>query len=258
MSQAGGHQRPEFAMLSIRTASVRGCRNGSAEAGVARLNILLVEDDTSIGRAVKRGLDEAGHLCRWTVDAVAARDARETETYDVILLDRMLPGESGDRFLVELRQAGNVCPVILLTARGTVEDRVGGLEAGADDYLVKPFAMAELLARIQAVTRRTSQRPATTLSWAGLNLDLSSRRVQNGSRAIELTPTEFTLLELLMRHQGQVVTRKMMCEHVWGFEWDGPTNVIEVHVNRLRKKLDRERSESIIRTIRGRGYALAE
>ncbi len=221
------------------------------------MNILLIEDDPAIGRAVKRGLDEAGHRCLWATDADAAREFRGHETFDVILLDRMLPGESGDQFLRRLRAEGSHCPVIVLTARGTIEDRVEGLETGADDYLVKPFAMAELLARIAAVARRSAHRPTTSLTWGSLSLDLSSRRVADGSRSVDLTPTEFTLLELLMRHQGQVVTRKMMCEHVWGFEWDGPTNVIEVHVNRLRKKLDRDRAESVIRTIRGRGYALA-
>lgn len=221
------------------------------------MNILLIEDDRSIGKAVQRGLEEAGSRCDWVLDGNAGLESLAKQTYDVIILDRMLPVMSGDEFLKRLRSSGSICPVIMLTARGTVEDRLEGFDLGADDYLVKPFAMAELQARIQAIVRRTATKPAASLSWGALTLDLTSRRVTDGSRQIDLTPTEFTLLELLMRHQGQVVTRKMMCEHVWGFEWDGPTNVIEVHVNRLRKKLDRSRDDSIIRTVRGRGYALA-
>ena len=221
------------------------------------MNILLVEDDRSIGKAVQRGLDENGYRCEWAMDGASGLDCVQRQTFDVIVLDRMLPILSGDEFLRKIRELGLTCPVIMLTARGTVEDRVEGFELGVDDYLVKPFAMAELLARINAIVRRTGAKPAASLTWGALSLDLTSRRVSEGARQIDLTPTEFTLLELLMRHQGQGVTRKMMCEHVWGFEWDGPTNVIEVHVNRLRKKLDRSRDESVIRTIRGRGYALA-
>lgn len=221
------------------------------------MNILLIEDDRSIGKAVKQGLEESGNRCDWSLDGASGLEAIQKQSYEVIILDRMLPGMSGDEFLIKLRSSGSICPVIMLTARGTVEDRLDGFQMGADDYLVKPFAVAELLARIQAIVRRTSAKPAASLTWGTLTLDLTSRRVTDGTRHIDLTPTEFTLLELLMRHQGQVVTRKMMCEHVWGFEWDGPTNVIEVHVNRLRKKLDRSRDDSIIRTVRGRGYALA-
>jgi two-component system OmpR family response regulator/two-component system copper resistance phosphate regulon response regulator CusR len=147
--------------------------------------------------------------------------------------------------------------VIVLTARGTVPDKLAGFEAGADDYLVKPFALDELLARIEAVHRRTAHKPAMELEAGPLHLSLASKRLSIDGRTVELTPTELSMLELLMRFQGQVVTRKMLCEHVWGFDWEGPTNVIEVHINRLRGKLDKGREESLIRTIRGRGYALA-
>ena len=221
------------------------------------MNILLVEDDRAIGKAVQRGLQENGDHCDWVLDGSSGLETLQRQTYDVIVLDRMLPVLSGDEFLRKLRATGSICPVIMLTARGTVEDRLEGFDLGADDYLVKPFSMAELFARINAIVRRTSNKPAPQLTFGSLTLDLTARRVAEGNRQIDLTPTEFTLLELLMRHQGQVVTRKMMCEHVWGFEWDGPTNVIEVHVNRLRKKLDKARDESLIRTVRGRGYALA-
>ena len=221
------------------------------------MDVLLIEDDRTIGKTVQQGLVEAGHRCEWATDGPAGIQSVQRGAFDVVVLDRMLPGIAGDVVLARLRASGDRTPVILLTARGTIEDRVDGLNLGADDYLVKPFAMVELIARLQAVTRRIAPAPAAKLSCGRLTLDLTNRRVQDGDRQIDLTPTEFTLLELLMRHQGQVVTRKMMCEHVWGFEWEGPTNVIEVHVNRLRKKLDRERDESTIRTVRGRGYALA-
>ena len=153
--------------------------------------------------------------------------------------------------------AGVRTPVIVLTALGTMPDKLAGFEAGADDYLVKPFEIDELLARIEAVHRRTSHKPAMELAADDLHLSLATKRLTVAGRSVELTPTEMSILELLMRFKGQVVTRKMLCEHVWGFNWDGPTNVIEVHINRLRGKIDKGREESLIRTIRGRGYALA-
>jgi two-component system OmpR family response regulator/two-component system copper resistance phosphate regulon response regulator CusR len=175
---------------------------------------------------------------------------------DIVVLDMMLPKASGLDVLRAARQAGVRTPVIVLTARGAVPDKLEGFEAGADDYLVKPFAIDELLARIEAVHRRTAHKPAMELEAGDLHLCLANKRLAIAGRTIELTPTEFSILELLMRFQGQVVTRTMLCEHVWGFDWDGPTNVIEVHINRLRGKLDKGRAESLIRTIRGRGYAL--
>jgi DNA-binding response OmpR family regulator len=158
--------------------------------------------------------------------------------------------------LRELRGQGVKSPVIVLTAAGAVEDRIAGLDAGADDYLAKPFAFAELMARVQAIVRRTADRPPMVMKVGDLSLDLSTRRAIRDEHEIDLTPTEFSMLELLMRYAGQVVTRKMLCEHVWGFDWDGPTNVIEVHINRLRRKLDKGRPESLVKTVRGRGYAL--
>jgi DNA-binding response OmpR family regulator len=147
-------------------------------------------------------------------------------------------------------------PILLLTALGAVEERVAGLKAGADDYLVKPFAFSELMARLEAVCRRTVDRPPAVMESGDLQLDLTTRRVMKGDEVIDLTPTEFSILELLIRHAGQVVTRKMLCEHLWATDWEGTTNVIEVHINRIRKKLDTDDSASTIQTIRGRGYAL--
>jgi DNA-binding response OmpR family regulator len=220
------------------------------------MNILVIEDDPAIGRNLVQGFTEAGHECELAVDGVAGAELAAQQRADAIVLDLMLPGQPGLEVLRGIRERGIRTPVVVLTARGAVEERVAGLERGADDYLVKPFAFVELLARIQAVCRRTSSRPLATLQCGGLSLDLTTRRVSLEGREIDLTPTEFSLLELLMRYAGQVVTRKMMCEHIWGFDWEGPTNVIEVHVNRLRRKLDRDRSESIIRTVRGRGYSI--
>lgn len=220
------------------------------------MEILVIEDDRTIGKALVQGFTEAGHYCEWTTDGAAGAAMAARQQADAIVLDLMLPGMSGLDLLRQLRSAGVESPVIVLTARGTVEERVTGLEAGADDYLVKPFAFAELLARIMAVVRRAVTRPASQLTVGDLSLDLATRRVQRNEQEMDLTPTEFSLLELLMRFAGQVVTRKMLCEHIWGFDWDGPTNVIEVHITRLRRKLDKGRKESIIRTVRGRGYAL--
>jgi two-component system OmpR family response regulator/two-component system copper resistance phosphate regulon response regulator CusR len=221
------------------------------------MNILVIEDDPAIGKNLVQGFTEAGHECELATNGLVGAQMAGEQKADAIVLDLMLPGRPGLEVLRSIRQSGIRTPVVVLTAKGAVEERVTGLESGADDYLVKPFAFVELLARIQAVCRRTVSRPLATLACGELSLDLTTRRVTLADREIELTPTEFSLLELLMRYAGQVVTRKMMCEHIWGFDWDGPTNVIEVHVNRLRRKLDRGRSESVIRTVRGRGYAIA-
>lgn len=221
------------------------------------MRILVIEDDPAIGKALVKGFTEAGHECIWVQDGEAGSDAAQSQQADAIVLDQMLPKMSGLDLLREIRTAGVMTPVVLLTAMGSVQDRITGLNTGADDYMPKPFDFAELLARLNAVVRRTSVRPTPMLAVNDLTLDLSTRRVARAGGDVDLTPIEFSLLELLMRFAGQVVTRKMLCEHVWGFNWDGTTNVIEVHVNRLRGKLDQGRQESIIKTIRGRGYSVA-
>ncbi len=220
------------------------------------MKILVIEDDPVIRKSVVQGLTEAGHACDAARDGTEGLAAARTAAHDLILLDLMLPGCPGFEVIAAIRKDGLRMPVIMLTARGAVEDRVAGLTAGADDYVVKPFALAELLARIDAVARRANNKPASVLDAAGISLDLSTRRVTHDDRAVELTPTEFSILELLLRYAGQVVTRQMLCEHVWGFTWDGNTNVIEVHVNRLRQKLDGDAPTSCIQTIRGRGYGI--
>ena len=219
------------------------------------MNILVIEDDRTIGKSLVQGFREAGHECSWAVNGKTGLDKATSQQADVIVLDLMLPEISGLEVLAKLRCNGIQTPVVILTAKGAVYEKVEGLEAGADDYIVKPFAFVELKARVEAVCRRSVRRPSPVVRLADLTLHLSSRRVLLNGKEIDLTPTEFSILELLMRHNGQVVTRKMLCEHVWGFEWDGPTNVIEVHITRLRRKIGSV-TESRIRTVRGRGYSI--
>ncbi|NBV44419.1 MAG: DNA-binding response regulator [Planctomycetia bacterium] len=221
------------------------------------MQIAIIEDDAVVARAICTAAKEAGHTCTLFEDGQRATENAAILASDVVVLDLMLPKRQGIDILREARQEGVRTPVIVLTALGTVPNKLEAFEAGADDYLVKPFAMDELLARLEAIHRRNIHRPAMELRVGPLHLNLANKRVAIDERTVELTPTEFSMLELLMRYQGQVVTRKMLCEHVWGFDWDGPTNVIEVHINRLRGKIDRGRDESLVRTIRGRGYALA-
>ena len=220
------------------------------------MDLLIVEDDTALGRAIQRGLNEAGHHCEWARNGEHGLALAMSHRFDAVLLDRMLPDLPGDTVLQRMRHEGNRTPVIVLTARGSVEDRVDGLNLGADDYLVKPFAFAELQARLAAVCRRSANRPSSEMTVGSLKLDLTTRRATREGKEIDLTPTEFSLLEYLMRYAGQVVTRKMLCEHLWEADWEGVTNVIEVHINRLRSKIDRGFSEPLIQTVRGRGYAL--
>jgi two-component system OmpR family response regulator/two-component system copper resistance phosphate regulon response regulator CusR len=219
------------------------------------MNLLVVEDDPVMGKSLSKGLTEAGHDCVWVRDGARGLEEAATHRFDVIVLDLLLPGLAGLDVLRQMRAEGVRTPVLVLTALGAVEDRVVGLHAGADDYLVKPFAFAELEARLEALHRRALDRPAAVMTAGDLTLDLTTRRVQRGSAEIDLTPTEFSILEMLMRHAGQVVTRRMLCEHLWEADWEGTTNVIEVHINRLRKKLD-VTEPSLIQTVRGRGYAL--
>jgi two-component system OmpR family response regulator len=223
------------------------------------VKLLVVEDDKEAGAYLKRALLEAGH----TVDH--ADDGREglflaaSESYDVIVLDRMLPRMDGLAVLRTLRASGVKTPVLLLTALGGIDDRVDGLEAGGDDYLVKPFAMAELLARINALARRPPpQDVQTRLQVADLSLDMLTRAVTRAGVEIDLQPREFQLLAYLMRHAGKVVTRTMLLESVWDFHFDPKTNIVDTHVSRLRAKVDRGYASELIHTIRGAGYCLRE
>src|SRR5262245_55654787 len=191
------------------------------------MKLLIAEDDRTTGQALRRGLVEAGHDCTWVKDGRRALAEALTHQYDAVVLDRMLPEVDGLTVLRRIRAEGALTPVLLLTALGAVTERVEGLEHGADDYLVKPFAFPELVARLQTICRR-SARPAPVQAVGALTLDLATRRVLHEGSEVPLTPTEFSILELLMRHAGQVVTRRMLCEHLWEADWEGTTNVIEV------------------------------
>jgi two-component system, OmpR family, response regulator len=221
------------------------------------MKLLVVEDDYETASYLQKGLSESGY----TVDR--AGDGREglymasSGGYDAIVLDRMLPGIDGLALLGALRAAEIRTPALILSALGSVDDRVKGLRAGGDDYLVKPFAFSELLARIEALLRRGAAVPATTtLRVADLELDLLTRTVRRGGKTIDLLPREFRLLEYLMRNSGQVVTRTMLLEHVWDYHFDPQTNVIDVHVSRLRQKIDKSFERTLLHTVRGAGYCL--
>jgi two-component system OmpR family response regulator/two-component system copper resistance phosphate regulon response regulator CusR len=220
------------------------------------MDVLVVEDDDVLGKALRRGLEESGHRCTWAKNGEKGLACALAQKSDVIVLDLMLPDRPGLDLLRSLRAQGIRTPVLILTALGSVEERVDGLNAGADDYLVKPFSFSELLARLGAISRRSLHLGATQLVVGPLSLDLSLRRVTRDGVEIDLTPTEFSLLEFLMRNAGQVLTRKMLCEHLWDSHWEGVTNVIEVHVTRLRAKIDRDFDSLLLQTVRGRGYVL--
>ena len=223
------------------------------------MKLLLVEDDKEVAAYVRRALSEAGH----TIDVAAmGRDGlllAAAEPYDVIVLDRMLPQIDGLSILRTIRASGVKTPVLLLTALGGIDDRVEGLEAGADDYLVKPFAISELLARVNALARRPPTQDApTVLRVADLEMNLLRRSVTRGGQRLDLQPREFQLLEHLMRNAGRVVTRTMLLESVWDFHFDPKTNIVETHISRLRGKLARGGSDELIHTVRGAGYCLRE
>jgi two-component system OmpR family response regulator len=228
--------------------------------------VAIVEDDPIIASAVSAAVSGAGHQCTWLRDGTAAVDENAVLTSDLVVLDLMLPGVDGLELLRSARARGIRTPVIVLTARGRTDEKLAAFAAGADDHVTKPFEMDELLARIQAVGRRAGDRLPPRLEIGDLVLATGSKKVTVQGESVDLTPTEASILELLMRFRGQVVTRKMLCEHVWGFDWDGPTNVIEVHITRLRSKIDTRlrskidagRDRSRIRTVRGRGYAIAD
>jgi two-component system OmpR family response regulator len=222
------------------------------------MRILLVEDDPEVARFVRRGLTEAGHNVEHRDNGRDGLLTAAGEPFDLLVLDRMLPGGvDGLRLVETLRAQDNRTPVLFLTALTAVDERVRGLKAGGDDYLTKPFAFAELLARVEALGRRpAAEAPATRLRVADLELDLLSRTVTRAGKKIDVQPREFRLLEHLMRHAGQVVTRTMLLEKVWDYHFDPQTNVIDVHVSRLRQKLDRGFDKPLIHTVRNAGYMI--
>ena len=223
------------------------------------MKILVVEDDTTTGTYIARGLREEGHVVDLVEDGRAGLIAATSTGFDVLIVDRMLPEVDGLTLVKTLRGAGNRTPVLFLTAMGDVEDRIAGLNAGADDYLVKPFAFGELSARVAALARRPQAVETDTILSAGdLEMNLISRKVTRAGQDIDLLPREFALLEHLLRRKGRVQTRTMLLEGVWDLSFDPQTNVVETHISRLRAKVDRPFARELIQTVRGAGYRITE
>jgi two-component system, OmpR family, response regulator len=224
------------------------------------MKILVVEDNERVARFITRGLREAGHTVEHANNGRDGLFIAASEPYDVIVLDRMLPGNIDGLGIIEaLRKSGNRTPILILSALNNVDERIKGLRSGGDDYLTKPFAFGELLARVDALGRRSVDHAAERLLQVGdLRMDLLSRRVTRGSRTINLQPREFKLLEYLMRHANQVVTRTMLLEAVWDYNFDPQTNVVDVHISKLRQKLELDTERPLVRTVRNAGYMMSE
>jgi len=223
------------------------------------MRILVVEDDRKVASFIRQGLVEEGHTVETAADGDSALKLLvEGEPYDLIVLDVMLPGRDGFAVLKSARQAGVHAPVIMLTARDNVADKVTGLDLGADDYLAKPFAFEELLARVRALFRRRSERRAPVLRLADLTLDPATRKVERAGRRIELTTREWALLEYFMRNTGRILTRSMLVQHVWGLDFDPESNIVDVYVGYLRRKIDGPQERKLFHTIRGAGYVLKD
>ncbi len=222
------------------------------------MRLLVVEDEPKLASFIQRGLTEESFAVDIARDGEEAIDRAARTSYDLVILDLMLPGMDGFAVCRALRSAGSDTPILILSARGVVQDRVKGLELGADDFLTKPFVFSELSARVRALLRRRQPTALLTLTVGSLTVDPMTRIVKRGDRRLDLTQKEFALLEYLMRHAGQVVTRTMIAEHVWGFNWDRLTNVIDVYVNHLRKKVELADEPRLIHAVRGAGYIIRE
>lgn len=220
------------------------------------MRILIVEDEPKTGKYLKQGLSEAGFVTDLVRDGLDGKHLALTEAYDLIILDVMLPNVNGWEIIQTIRRAGKNTPVLFLTARDGIDDRVKGLELGADDYLIKPFAFSELLARVRTLLRRGKVRDPDIVQVADLVLDLQRRKLTRGGKRIELTGQEFALLELLLRRRGEVLPRSLIASQIWDMNFDSDTNVIEVAVRRLRAKMDDHFEPKLIRTVRGMGYVL--
>ena len=222
------------------------------------MRILVIEDDPTVGQYVKRGLEEH----RWAVDLTADGEEGErrasSEAYDLIVLDMRLPGKSGIEVLHSLRARGFERPVLVLTAQDAVDAKVATLRAGADDYVTKPFAFEELLARVEALSRRPRALASPVLHVADLEIDQATREVRRAGERIDLTPKEYTVLEYLARHAGRVMSRTLITEYAWGYHFDPGTNIVDVVINHLRKKIDAKHARKMISTVRGVGYVLKE
>ncbi|TNC80303.1 MAG: DNA-binding response regulator [Oleiphilus sp.] len=225
------------------------------------MRVLVIEDDKDVAAYLVNGLKESDHVVDHAADGKDGLLLAASETYDVMIIDRMLPSMDGLSIIKTIRATDNHTPVLILSALGDVDDRVEGLRGGGDDYLTKPFSFTELLARLEALVRRgasSGNEQVTHLSVADLEMDLLARTVKRGNEKIDLQPREFRLLEYLMKHAGQVVTRTMLLEQVWDYHFDPQTNVIDVHISRLRSKIDKDFPKQLLQTVRGAGYILSE
>lgn len=220
------------------------------------MRVLIIEDDKAVASHIQAGLSNAGHTAEVAANGAEGLKHALSHFFDVIILDLMLPAMQGTEVLTTLREQNLQIPVLILSAKGQVDDKVAGLRAGANDYLTKPFAFEELLARIEGLAGRSST-DVTTLRTGDLTLDLINRRVCRGETEIDLQAKEFQLLECLLRNQGKVVTRSMLLEHVWNYHFDPQTNVIDVHISRLRQKVDKGYDVQLIETVRGTGYRIS-
>lgn len=221
----------------------------------ADLRLLLVEDDTAAAALLRARFEAENIQVTYAENGALGLEAALAAPHDVLVVDRMMPEMTGTQMVQQLREAGQQTPVLFLSALGEVDDRVAGFEAGGDDYLTKPYAFAELLARVTALAKRAAP-PVTQVQLADLSLDLMTRQARRGSQPIELNTREFTLLEYLLKHQGQVVTRAMLLQHVWNYNADIETNVVDVHISRLRAKIDRDFDTPLLHTRRGRGFIM--
>ena len=220
------------------------------------MKILVVEDDRTVGQYIHHGLEEAQHHAELVPDGLEALRLISGGLYDLVILDLRLPGMSGLEVLRTLRDRGNTTPILVLTAQDAVGQKVEALRAGADDYVTKPFSFEEVLARVEALSRRPKQLSSPKLAVADLELDQGSREVRRGGRLIELTPKEYAVLEYLMRHPGRVMSRTLITEYAWDYHFDPGTNIVDVVINRLRKKLDAGQAKKLLHTVRGVGYVI--
>jgi two-component system OmpR family response regulator len=221
------------------------------------MRVLVVEDETRMAKLIRQGLEEEAYAVDVVADGAEALDWVRSVSYDLVVLDIMLPGMDGLSLCHELRSMGYTMPVLMLTARDTLDDKVAGLDSGADDYLVKPFAIQELTARLRALTRRDGPNKSVELLVGDLSLNTATKRAQRGSRVIELTAKEYAFLELLMRHVDQVLTRDQIIDHIWDIDFDSESKLIEVYIHALRKKIDADADMKMIQTVRGLGYRIS-
>ena len=229
---------------------------GVSRDGFLTMRVLVVEDEEKVAAFLRQALEESGYAADVAHDGLTGLDQARSAEYDIIVLDHLLPGVTGQEFCRRLRAEGNAAAILMVTARDTLEDKVAGLDAGADDYLTKPFSIDELLARLRALLRRHEGRGTALLTVEDLTLDPRTRLAHRGGRSFDLSAREYTLLDYLMRNARRPVTRAMIAEHVWGFDFDSGSNVIDVYISYLRAKIDREADRKLIRTLRHVGYQL--